>query len=70
VGVTNPNDPDLIGSAEVCQLLHIHPSTISRWVDNGTLTPAHKLPGRNGAFVFHRADIEHLATQRESETQQ
>ena len=58
------SEPDLIGSSEVCRILDINPSTVGRWVDAGRLTPAHKLPGKNGAYLFHRADIAKLAAQR------
>lgn len=51
----------LIGSSESCRILNVHPATLSRWVGSGTLTPAHKLPGKNGAYLFNRADIEKLA---------
>lgn len=51
---------DLIGSAEVCRILDVHQSTIGRWVTSGRLRTAHKLPGRNGARLFERADVEAL----------
>jgi excisionase family DNA binding protein len=51
---------DLIGSAEACKVLDIHPATLGRWVTQGRLTPAHKLPGRNGAYLFTRSDVERL----------
>lgn len=50
-------EPEFIGSAEVCRQYAVHASTVSRWVAAGELTPAHKLPGRNGAFVFRRSDV-------------
>lgn len=53
---------DLIGSAEAAEILGKDQATISRWVANGTLKPATKLPGLSGAFLFHRTDIETLAT--------
>jgi predicted site-specific integrase-resolvase len=53
-------DDDLIGSAEAATILSVDQATISRWVANGTLTPATKLPGLSGAFLFHRTDIEKL----------
>jgi hypothetical protein len=40
------------------------PSSISRFVALGVLEPALRLPGKNGAFLFHRADIERLAAER------
>ncbi|WOR03039.1 helix-turn-helix domain-containing protein [Mycobacterium marinum] len=38
--------------------------TVARWVTSGELKPVHKLPGKNGAYLFSRADIEKLATER------
>lgn len=55
---------DLIGTAEICRLLQCNPATVGRWVASGKLTPAHKLPGKNGAFLFTRADIEKFAADR------
>jgi hypothetical protein len=40
------------------------PSSVSRFVALGLLRPALRLPGKNGAFLFHRADVERLAAQR------
>lgn len=60
-------DTELIGSSEVCRILQINPSTVGRWVESGRLTPAHKLPGRNGAYLFHRADIDAIAAERATE---
>lgn len=57
-----PPTNDLIGSAEACELLGgIDRSTLSRWVAFGKLSPAQRLPGRNGAFLFLRSDVEALA---------
>lgn len=61
--LTHMND-DLIGSTEATQILKVDKATISRWVASGHLHPAHKLPTKNGAYLFHRADIENLATER------
>jgi len=54
------DDPDLLGTTEAAAELGLERSTISRWVQLGRLTPALKLPGLNGAMLFHRADIEGL----------
>jgi predicted site-specific integrase-resolvase len=56
----NPTSPDLIGSRDVCTLLGIDRSTLSRRVALGKITPAVRLPGPRGAFLFHRADVEAL----------
>lgn len=53
---------NLIGSTEAITLLGIDRSTLSRWVTHHhTLTPVFKLPGRSGAYLFLRSDIEQLA---------
>lgn len=54
----------MIGSTESSRLLNIDKATLSRWVNNGTIQPALKLPGKNGAYLFNRADIEALAATR------
>ncbi|MEX3644500.1 helix-turn-helix domain-containing protein [Mycolicibacterium porcinum] len=58
---------EFVGSSESCKILDIHPVTLTRWVGSGVLTPAHKLPGKNGAYLFRRADIEALAAERAGE---
>ncbi len=63
-----PMPNDLIGSAEACRILGVDKATITRWVTAGTLTPAHKLPGLNGAYLFTRADINQLAAERAEAT--
>lgn len=40
------------------------PSTVSRYVALGTLVPSRKLPGRTGAFLFRRSDVEEFAARR------
>lgn len=57
---------DIIGSTEACTILGVDKSTLSRMVADQRLTPTHKLPGRNGAFLFNRDDIERAATERKS----
>lgn len=51
---------DLLGTVEAAEALGCERSTLSRWVKEGRLTPAHKLPGRNGAFLFTRDEIERV----------
>lgn len=59
-----PDEQDLIGSAEACRLLAIHASTLTRWVADGEVAAAHQLPGKNGARLFDRAEIERRAAER------
>lgn len=56
-------DP-LIGSVEAAGILGIDPSTITRWVEKGIVTPVTKAPGRYGAFMFSRSQIVRLARER------
>lgn len=63
-GMATHTDSELVGSSEVCRILTINPSTVGRWVESGRLKPAHKLPGKNGAYLFNRRDIEQLAAER------
>lgn len=59
---------DLIGSKEACALLgDVHRATLVRRVWSGALEPVAKLPGKNGAYLFRRADVEAL---RDAEAQQ
>ena len=58
--------PDWIGSAEVARKLKISQVTVARWVASGQIEPVHKLPGKNGAYLFRRADVDALAAERAS----
>lgn len=48
---------DVIGTAESARLLGVNPVTITRWAAEGKLPFAGKLPGKNGAYIFRRADV-------------
>jgi excisionase family DNA binding protein len=61
-----PKPSALVGSAEACQILNVHAATLLRWIDSDKLIPVHKLPGKNGAYLFNRTDIESLAAERTS----
>jgi excisionase family DNA binding protein len=61
-----PTYNDLIGSAEAARILQVDKPTLTRWVAAGRITAAHKLPGKNGAYLFHRADVMTLAKERAS----
>ena len=60
-----PTPPtDEIVTREALEILGFtDPSTISRYVALGKLQPSRKLPGRSGAFLFWRADVERLAAE-------
>ena len=52
---------ELLTSADACRELSIDRSTLSRWVASGRLTPAVKLPGIRGPFLFTPAAIKAAA---------
>ena len=49
---------DLLTSEEARAELGVDRSTLHRRVRRGDITPARKLPGLRGAFLFTRAEIE------------
>jgi hypothetical protein len=49
-----------ITAEEACTTLGVGAVKLARWVDDGTLVAE----GLNGAFMFRRTDIEHLAAHR------
>ena len=55
-----PTSGNLIGSAEACDVLGIDRSTLTRWVAAGKVSPSVRLPGRSGAMLFDREDIDAL----------
>lgn len=60
-----PNDA-LLTSTEVGVLLGKSARTVQRMADAGQLTPAQKLPGPNGAYLFRRADVEALTVPQDA----
>jgi predicted site-specific integrase-resolvase len=51
---------ELVGAAVAAELLSVDRSTLNRWVAAGRLTPHHALPGRTGARLYRRGDVERL----------
>lgn len=51
---------DLITTGQVAKALDIDRRTVWQRVQYGRLTPAVKLAGANGAYLFHRSEIEAL----------
>lgn len=50
---------------DVCELLDVTPSAVSRMVQRGDLKPLRTLPlGRSGTFVFSRRAVEKYAEKR------
>jgi excisionase family DNA binding protein len=57
-----PNE--LLTSTEAARRLGCSRRTVHRLVTSKDLTPAHKLTGQNGAFLFDPAEVDELARQR------
>lgn len=55
-----------VTSATACSWLDIDRSTLTRWVQAGRITPAFKFPGKAGAFLFERSEVERLQRERET----
>jgi excisionase family DNA binding protein len=62
----SPRVDPLLGSAEVCDALDIDRSTLSRWIKDGTAVPAMRLPGKTGAYLFSRDELDRLLDIRSS----
>lgn len=60
---------DLIGQTEAAEILGVDPATVSRWSSEllkpeaRKLQVVHRLPGKTGAKLFRRSDVEALAAQ-------
>lgn len=55
---------DLLTTTEVARELGVDKTTLTRWVAEGRIVAVHKLPNKNGAFLFARADVAALAAER------
>ena len=53
---------ELVTTADAAKVLGVHVATISRMVAAGRLTPAVKVPGKRGAFLFRPEDVNALLT--------
>ncbi len=53
-------DTELLSTGESAELLDTTVATVSRWAAAGKLPVAHKMPGRTGAYLFNRSDVEAL----------
>lgn len=59
---------DLVGTAEAARMLgNLDKSTITRFAQTGELPIATRLPGKAGALLFRRADVERLIAERDRE---
>lgn len=59
-GVGMPT-PDLIGATEAARLIGCDKTTLTRAVADGRIAKAHKLPGKNGAFLFATDEVDRFA---------
>lgn len=60
----DPSMPDietLLGTVEAAEMIGVERSTLTRWVASGRILPIRKLPGRNGAVLFDRTEVERVA---------
>lgn len=46
----------------MADLANVSPRTVARWVESGRLPIAQRLPGKTGACLFHRQDVERSLT--------
>lgn len=51
----------VMSTSEAAEILGIAHRTLINRVESGTVTPAQKLPGKTGAYLFDRAYIEQIA---------
>lgn len=61
-----PSQPDpLVATPEAMEILgYKNASSVARLVYEHKLVPARKMPGKNGAYLFHRVDLERIAADR------
>lgn len=57
---------DLLTTAQVATILERPIATVNRWAVEGKLPVAHKLPGRTGANLYRRDDVDALVERRRS----
>ncbi|QMV84743.1 hypothetical protein HW450_10400 [Corynebacterium hindlerae] len=51
----------LLPAHEVARIWGVNRSTVHRRRLAGVITPVAKVPGKTGAYLYDRAEIEHLA---------
>lgn len=62
-----PKTQNLVPSAEAAARIGINRATLTRWVASGKITPAYKLDGIRGAYLFRPADVERLVRDRDEQ---
>lgn len=63
----NPPTDEITTKEALVILGYTNPSTITRYVQSRKIAPSRKLPGKNGAYLFWRADVLRLAAQQDAE---
>lgn len=55
-------DEHLLTAQDVAARCGVSVRTIARWASSGVLAPSQKLPGKNGAYLFHPDTVDqHIA---------
>ena len=57
-------DGDLLTTAQVAEMTGLSVATVNRRADKGEIPVAAKAPGKRGARLFRREDVEALASER------
>lgn len=59
--LANSRNLDVIGTSDAAKILDVPTRTLLWRTTQGQVPFAQKLPGRNGAYLFNRSEIEQLA---------
>lgn len=59
--VTHMPSFDILSTRETAESLNVGVRDVQRLIAGGRLTPITKLPGKTGAYLFNRSDVEALA---------
>lgn len=52
--------PEHLTTAKVADALGVDVRTVHRWVESGRITPAFKLDGLRGPYLFDAAEVERV----------
>ena len=55
--MTGTPPPEYRTTASVCEEYRCDRSTLSRWVKEGAIVPAMRMPGPRGALLFDAAEV-------------
>ena len=56
--IVHPMQSNYLSTSELAEARGVTVKTVLRWVAAGKLTPAMKLPGKTGAYLFDAAEAE------------